>query len=74
MSLSTTWMDLEGIMQSENKSEKEKYHMIFPLCEIYTNTHTHKTSSEIERTDWWMRSGVAMRGVMGQPFLEGFLV
>ena len=31
----TTWMDLEGIMLSEIcQTEKDKYHMISPICGI----------------------------------------
>ena len=31
----TTWMDLEGIMLSEiNQIEKDKYHVISPICGI----------------------------------------
>ena len=32
----TTWMDLEGIMLSEiSQTEKDKYHMISLICEIF---------------------------------------
>ena len=32
---STIWMDLEGIMLSEiRQAEKDKYHIILPLCRI----------------------------------------
>ena len=33
--LATTWMDVEGIVSSEiSQTEKDKYRMIPPLCEI----------------------------------------
>ena len=33
--IAKAWMDLENIMLSEiNQSEKDKYHMITPICGI----------------------------------------
>ena len=35
MPLAATWMDLEIIILSEvSQKEKDKYHMISPVCEI----------------------------------------
>ena len=35
MSLAATWMDLEIIILSEeSQTEKDKYHMISPICGI----------------------------------------
>ena len=44
MPVSTTWMELEGIMLSEtNHTEKEKYHVISFICVILKQ----KASSEM---------------------------
>ena len=41
-------MDLEGIMLSEiSQTEKDKYHMISLLCEIYKKTK----QKQIQKTD-----------------------
>ena len=34
MAFAATWMDLESIILSEVKSEKDKYHMLLLICEI----------------------------------------
>ena len=48
MPVSTTWMDLEGIMLSEtNQTEKEKYHIISFICVI-----KQKASSEMLSSLW----------------------
>ena len=50
MPVSTTWMDLEGIMLSEtNQTEKEKYHIISFICVILKQ----KASSEM-LSSWWL--------------------
>ena len=49
MPVSTTWMDLEGIMLSEtNQTEKEKQHMISFICVILKQ----KASSEMLSSLW----------------------
>ena len=30
----TTWINLEGMVSEINQMEKDKYHMISPICEI----------------------------------------
>ena len=50
MPVSTTWMDLEGIILSEaNQTEKEKYHIILFICVILKQ----KASSEM-LSRWWL--------------------
>ena len=35
MPFAATWMDLEGVMLSEDsQTEREKYHMIYLICRI----------------------------------------
>ena len=41
----TTWMDIEGIILSEiSQTEKDKYHMIYPVVES-KKTKQNKTNS-----------------------------
>ena len=50
MPVSTTWMELKGIMLSEtNQTEKEKYHIISFICAI----SKQKASSET-LSSWWL--------------------
>ena len=44
----TIWVDLENIMLSEiSQSEKDKYHMISPICESNKQTElTRKTETD----------------------------
>ena len=57
-------MDLEGIMPSEKKSEKEKYYMISLLCEILkkkikqvSEYNKKETDSQIQTTNQWTPVG-----------------
>ena len=51
------WKDLESIMLSRNKSQKDKYHMISLICEIkkkQTNKHK-KTETDLDTENkWWL--------------------
>ena len=50
MPVSTTWMDLEGVMLNEtNRTEKEKYDIITFICVILKQ----KASSEM-LSSWWL--------------------
>ena len=54
MLFAATWMDLEIIILSEVKSDKDKYHMISPRCGINKNdaeeliykTETHRFQNQ----------------------------
>ena len=51
MPFAATWMDLDIVILSEVKSEKDKYHMISLVCGIYkkvTNKLIYKTEIELQ--------------------------
>ena len=53
------WMDLEIIIPSEVKSEKNKYHMISLTCGILKNDtneliYKTKTDSQTSKTNLWL--------------------
>ena len=59
LSLSTTLMDLDGIMLSEiSQTKKEKYHMISLKCKVYTQAHENTSSRKQNR----LRLRVEVRG------------
>jgi len=47
-------MDLEGIMLSQVKSEKDKYSGFIYMWNLKSNQYKTKPSSYIQRTDWWL--------------------
>ena len=47
-------MDLEGIMLSQVKSEKDKYSGFIYMWNLKSNQYKTKPSSKIQRTDWWL--------------------
>ena len=56
MPFAAMWMDLEDIMLSEIKSEKNKYYMISLICRIFlknTNEYIYKTEtdSQLQKTN-----------------------
>lgn len=50
----TTWIDIEGIMLSETSQPEKGECCMNLICGIKNNNNNNKTSSYIQRTDWWL--------------------
>ena len=72
MPFAPTWMQLQIIILSEvSQTEKDKYHIIRPVCRILkndTNNFIYKTEINKDTTHLWLPTGKGQRRGINYKF------